>query len=163
MDLEDYTSLDVCFDGADEVDANLNLIKGGGGCLTQEKIVAFTASKLIIVADFRKNSVKLGQNWLKGIPIEVIPLAYLVVKRHIEKNFGGEVLVRQAIAKAGPIITDNGNFILDWKFELDKQFDWEQINLNLIALPGIVETGLFIKMAKKVYFGNEDGSISERI
>lgn len=60
VDLEDYTQLDVCFDGADEVDENLVLIKGGGGCLTQEKIVAFTASELVIVADYRKNSIKLG-------------------------------------------------------------------------------------------------------
>ena len=61
VDLEDYTRLDVCFDGADEVDEHLTLIKGGGACLTQEKIVAFTAAELIIVADYRKNSVKLGR------------------------------------------------------------------------------------------------------
>ena len=60
VDLEDYTQLDVCFDGADEVDSSLVLIKGGGGCLTQEKIVAFASNELIIVADYRKNSVKLG-------------------------------------------------------------------------------------------------------
>ena len=60
VDLEDFTELDVCFDGADEVDEQLVLIKGGGGCLTQEKIVAFASKELIIVADYRKNSVRLG-------------------------------------------------------------------------------------------------------
>lgn len=87
----------------------------------------------------------------------------MVVKKYIENNLDGEVILRQAISKAGPVITDNGNFILDWKFKLDKQYDWDQINTFLIKIPGIVETGLFIKMAKKVYFGNQDGSVIHRI
>jgi len=162
VDLEDYQKLDVCFDGADEVDNDLTLIKGGGACLTQEKIVAFTTSKLVIVADYRKNSTKLGQNWSKGIPIEVIPLAYAVVKQFIESNLDGEVILRQAVNKAGPVITDNGNFILDWKFNQNKSYNWSEINTRLISIPGVLETGLFIDMARKVYFGNENGTISER-
>jgi ribose 5-phosphate isomerase A len=70
--------MDVAIDGADEVDEHLNLIKGGGGCQTQEKIIAYNAKKLFIVADYRKKSQKLGQNWKQGVPIEVIPLAYLL-------------------------------------------------------------------------------------
>ena len=77
--LEQYPEIDIDIDGADEIDKDLNLIKGGGGCLVQEKILASNSKKLIIIVDFRKNSEKLGTNWKKGIPIEVIPMAYLPV------------------------------------------------------------------------------------
>ena len=93
----------------------------------------------------------------------MIPLAYAVVRRHIERHLGGEVLLRQAINKAGPVITDNGNFILDWKFDSHKEHDWPTVNGRLIAIPGVVETGLFIRMAKKAYFGNQDGTIGNRV
>lgn len=92
----------------------------------------------------------------------MIPLAYAVVRRHIEEHLGGEVLLRQAINKAGPVITDNGNFLLDWKFDTRKEHDWQAVNARLIAIPGLVETGLFIGMALKVYFGNQDGTIATR-
>ena len=92
----------------------------------------------------------------------MIPLAYAVVRRHIETHLGGEALLRQAINKAGPVITDNGNFILDWKFGARKDPDWPAISARLIGIPGVVETGLFIGMAKKAYFGNQDGTISNR-
>ncbi|XP_043790525.1 ribose-5-phosphate isomerase isoform X2 [Apis laboriosa] len=133
-DLETYPKLDCAIDGADEVDSDMNLIKGGGGCLLQEKIVASCANQLIIVADYTKNSQKLGEQYKKGIPIEVVPMAYVAILRRIEDNYGGLVKVRMALAKAGPVITDNG----------------------------VVETGLFIKMAKKVYFGMPDGSVKEQ-
>lgn len=152
--------LDIAFDGADEVDSQLNLIKGGGGCLTQEKIVASAAKKLIIVADFNKKANTLGERWKKGLPIEVIPMSYLVVKHRIESCFGGEANIRMAIAKAGPLVTDNGNFILDWKFPVEQKIDWQSVNSTINNIPGVVETGLFIGMASKVYFGNEDGSIT---
>lgn len=152
--------LDVAFDGADEVDSQLNLIKGGGGCLTQEKIVASAAKKLIIVADFNKKANSLGERWKKGLPIEVIPMSYLVVKHRIESCFGGEANIRMAIAKAGPLVTDNGNFILDWKFPVEQKLNWQSVNTSINNIPGVVETGLFIGMATKVYFGNEDGSIT---
>ncbi|XP_017889407.1 ribose-5-phosphate isomerase [Ceratina calcarata] len=161
-DLESYPKLDCAIDGADEVDSRMNLIKGGGGCLLQEKIVASCANQLIIVADYTKNSKKLGEQYKKGIPIEVIPMAYVAIQKRIVANFGGTVQVRMALAKAGPVITDNGNFILDWHFPPELS-NWNEINIEISMMPGVVETGLFINMAKKVYFGMSDGSVKEQV
>ncbi|NXU94864.1 RPIA isomerase, partial [Xiphorhynchus elegans] len=159
-DLDRHPELDVAIDGADEVDSELNLIKGGGGCLTQEKIVAGYAKCFIVIADYRKKSENLGEQWKKGIPIEVIPMAYVPVTRALTKKFGGVVELRMAVSKAGPVVTDNGNFILDWKF--DKVHQWSEVNTAIKMIPGVVETGLFIDMAEVVYFGMEDGSVSVR-
>lgn len=160
-DLEVNPEIDCCIDGADEVDSNLTLIKGGGGCLLQEKIVASCAKKLVIIADYTKNSQKLGEQYKKGIPVEVVPMAYVPIKQKIEKLFGGDLVLRLAVAKAGPCVTDNGNFILDWK-NFDQSLDWEQINRDIKLIPGVVETGLFVKMATKAYFGMQDGSVKEQ-
>ncbi|XP_062431088.1 ribose-5-phosphate isomerase [Rhea pennata] len=159
-DLDRHPELDVAIDGADEVDCDLNLIKGGGGCLTQEKIVAGYAKCFIVIADYRKKSKNLGEQWKKGIPIEVIPMAYVPVTRTLTKNFGGAAELRMAVSKAGPVVTDNGNFILDWKF--DKAHKWSEVNTAIKMIPGVVETGLFIDMAEVAYFGMEDGSVSVR-
>lgn len=78
-DLSANPVLDIAFDGADEVDANLVLIKGGGGCHTQEKVVAAASKRLIVIADYRKNSVYLGDNW-NYIPVEVLPMAHVTIK-----------------------------------------------------------------------------------
>ncbi|XP_062903186.1 ribose-5-phosphate isomerase isoform X2 [Mobula hypostoma] len=156
-DLDRHPELDVAIDGADEVDCNLNLIKGGGGCLTQEKIVAGCANKFIIIADYRKDSKNLGENWKKGVPIEVIPMAYVPVTRAIVTKYGGNVDLRMAVSKAGPVVTDNGNFILDWKFS--NISDWKDVNVGIKMIPGVVETGLFIDMAERVYFGMKDGTV----
>lgn len=161
IDLELQPELDVCIDGADEVDSNLTLIKGGGGCLLQEKIVASCSKKLIIIADYSKDSEKLGQQYKKGIPIEVSPMAYVPIKMRIEKTFGGTVVLREAVMKAGPVVTDNGNFILDWK-DYNPDYDWRNINPELLQIPGVIETGLFVDMAEMVYFGMEDGSVKIR-
>lgn len=158
-DLDRHPTLDCAIDGADEVDANKILIKGGGGCLLQEKIVASCAAKLIIIADYTKNSVKLGDQYTKGIPIEVIPMAYVPIQRNIEKLYGGSIELRMAKVKAGPCITDNGNFILDWKFPTDKTFNWQEVDSKIHLIPGVVETGLFVNMAERVYFGMQDGSV----
>ncbi|XP_066254014.1 ribose-5-phosphate isomerase [Euwallacea similis] len=151
--------LNVCIDGADEVDSNLNLIKGGGGCLLQEKVVASCADKLIIVADYTKNSCKLGDQYKKGIPIEVAPMAYVPIKRVLESKYKGQFVLRMAVNKAGPVVTDNGNFILDWK-DFDQNLPWEQVNSEIMLIPGVVDTGLFIKMAHKAYFGMNDGTVA---
>uniref|UniRef100_A0A803VVF8 ribose-5-phosphate isomerase n=1 Tax=Ficedula albicollis TaxID=59894 RepID=A0A803VVF8_FICAL len=130
------------------------------GCLTQEKIVAGFAKCFIVIADYRKKSDRLGEQWKKGVPIEVIPMAYVPVTRALTKKFGGVVELRMAVNKAGPVVTDNGNFILDWKF--DKIHEWREVNSAIKMIPGVVETGLFIDMAEVVYFGMEDGSVSVR-
>uniref|UniRef100_A0A0C9QG61 ribose-5-phosphate isomerase n=2 Tax=Fopius arisanus TaxID=64838 RepID=A0A0C9QG61_9HYME len=161
-DLETHPRIDCVIDGADEVDEELNLIKGGGGCLLQEKIIASCAEDMIVIADYTKNSERLGQQYKKGIPIEVIPMAYVPIQRKIEDNYGGLAKIRMAIAKAGPVVTDNGNFILDWHFPDDLEKSWKVINSEIKMIPGVVETGLFINMAKKAYFGMADGTVTEQ-
>ncbi|XP_060780935.1 ribose-5-phosphate isomerase-like [Neoarius graeffei] len=159
-DLDRHPDLDVAIDGADEVDDSLTLIKGGGGCLTQEKIVAGCAKHFVVIADFRKDSKALGQQWKKGVPVEVVPMAYVPVSRAITRRFGGEAVLRMAVSKAGPVVTDNSNFILDWKFE--RAQNWKEVNTAIKMIPGVVETGLFVGMAERVYFGMEDGSVKVR-
>ncbi|KAH9362693.1 hypothetical protein HPB48_001210 [Haemaphysalis longicornis] len=98
-DLDETPELDVAIDGADEVDAKLTLIKGGGGCLSQEKIIASCAKEFVVVADYRKDSSTLGENWKKGIPVEVIPMSYVPVQKKIEKLLGHKAELRQAAKK----------------------------------------------------------------
>lgn len=158
-DLDRNPKLAVAIDGADEVDRNMVLIKGGGGCLLQEKIIASCAEKLIIIADYTKNSEHLGEQYKRGIPIEVVPMAYVPIRERIAAKYGGELKLRMAVAKAGPCVTDNGNFILDWHFKQNCDCDWAKVNSELLQIPGVVETGLFVNMATKAYFGMNDGSV----
>ncbi|RWS30226.1 ribose-5-phosphate isomerase-like protein [Leptotrombidium deliense] len=159
-DLEEYPDIDVAIDGADEVDSDLVLIKGGGGCLTQEKIIASAAKTFVVVADYTKNSNVLGEKWRKGVPVEVIPMSYTSVKRKIEGEFGGECVVRVSAGKMGPLLTDNSNFILDWKFPQNHDINWKDVSNAIKLIPGVVETGIFAEMASKVYFGNQDGTVT---
>jgi ribose 5-phosphate isomerase A len=156
--LDQYPEVDITFDGADEIDDDLNLIKGGGGCQVQEKILAYNSKRVIIIADFNKDSKILGEKWKKGVPIEVIPGAYVPIMKKIKKMKGVPTL-RMGINKAGPIITDNGNFIIDADFGLIK--NPLSLELELIRIPGVVETGLFIDIANACYIGMEDGSVKE--
>eukprot|EP01134_Creolimax_fragrantissima_P006250 CFRG6250T1 len=158
-ELETCPQLDVCIDGADEVDADLNLIKGGGGCLTLEKIVAYNSKLLVVIADYRKDSTVLGHEWRKGVPIEVVPCAHVPIANDI-KRLGGTPVLRMAKAKAGPLVTDNGMFIIDADFG-DIQ-DPAVLHNSLIVIPGVVETGLFCDMAKVAFFGQADGTIVRR-
>lgn len=139
------------------MDANGNAIKGGGGCLTQEKIVASCAKTFIIIADSTKNSTTLGEKWKKGVPVEVIPMGFKVVMLRLEK-LGLKPVLRMAKSKAGPLVTDNGNFIIDFGFENVE--DWKSLNDQIITIPGVVETGLFLRMHECVMFGNQDGSVT---
>ena len=140
-------------DGADEVDKKLNLTKGGGGALFQEKVVASASKKLVIIADESKLVEKLASRFL--IPVEVLPFSLGVVKRTIMK-MGIDPIVRQAQKKMGPVVTDNGNFIIDLKFP--KPIDNpEQVAIDLKMIPGVVETGLFIGMADEVHVGTKEG------
>jgi len=162
-DLERESQVDVTIDGCDEADDDLTLIKGGGGCLTQEKIVASFSKKFVVIADYRKNSAALGEQW-KYVPIEVVPFAWKQVKRRLEEELGGEAKLRMAKAKAGPVVTDNSMFLLDWYWGRQKEGgrDWHSVNNIIINIPGVLETGLFVGMAEKAYFGQEDGAVREK-
>ncbi len=154
--MDQYPEIDLVLDGADEIDKNLNLIKGGGGCLVQEKILASNSKNLVIIADFRKNSEKLGMNWKKGVPIEVIPMAYVPLMKKLKK-IGGKPILRMAESKSGPLITDNSNFIIDVDFGIiDNPV---VLNNKILPIPGVVDTGFFINMASKAYIGQKDGKV----
>ncbi|KAL7310728.1 ribose-5-phosphate isomerase rki1 [Mucor circinelloides] len=159
--IEQNDVIDVTIDGADEVDDELNAIKGGGACQFQEKLVAEAAKKFIIVADFRKESKRLGTQWHQGVPIEVVPLCYRTVMKKIEHGLSikpKQVNLRMAVKKAGPVVTDNGNFVVDADFgQLD---DPASLLKEIKLLTGVYEVGLFCQMAAMAYFGEEDGSVN---
>ena len=157
-DLEREARIEVTIDGCDEADADLTLIKGGGGCQTQEKIVAENSDQFIVIADYRKNSERLGQSW-DYVPLEVIPMAYKPVQQNIVRRWGGEVRLRMAQNKAGPVVTDNGGLILDWSWDKSITMEWDTVNTDLLKMAGVVDTGLFVNMASVAYFGMEDGSV----
>jgi ribose 5-phosphate isomerase A len=147
--LEEHPTLDLTIDGADQIDEQLNLIKGMGGALAREKIVAFASKKLVIVADESKKVKVLGEN-NHPVPIETLPLAAPVLMRKI-KEIGGKPTLREGIKKVGPVITDNGNVILDVNFGLvPKPAELER---KLKKLTGVVEIGLFVQMVNLVYLG----------
>jgi len=164
-DLETHPAIDVTIDGCDECDSSMTLIKGGGGCQTQEKVVAAYSKELVIIADYRKKSEVLGTAW-DYVPLEVLPLAYRPVMNRIEEKLGGKCKVRMAKAKAGPVVTDNGCMLLDWYWAegaaASTAMDWAATDALLHAMPGLLETGLFVGMATKAYFGMEDGTVTDR-
>lgn len=159
-DVDQYPNLDVTIDGADEVDKNLNCIKGGGACHLREKVLAEAADTFVVVADYRKRSELLGTSWKQGVPIEVSPFAYVKLLQNLHKIGSKTAALRMATGKAGPVVTDNGNFVVDAPFEPSRYERPEEILRELKMLTGVVEVGLFCNMAKAAYFGNEDGSVT---
>lgn len=155
FDLKDISSvdkLDIAVDGADEVDDDFNGIKGGGAAQTLEKVVAGLAEKYVFIIDDGKKVDRLGKGF--PVPVEVIPQAWRSVKNSIEK-MGYKSEVRIAKRKDGPVITDNGNFVLD--IMIDKEADIVELNSKITMLPGVLETGFFIGYADTVCIGHEDG------
>lgn len=141
-------------DGADEVDKDLNLTKGGGGALFQEKIVASASKRLIIIVDESKIVDRLATKFL--IPVEVAPFSLGCVRKKIS-DMGITPVLREAERKMGPVVTDNGNFILDLKFSQPLD-DPASTAVSLKMIPGVIETGFFIGMTDEVHVGTEDGS-----
>ncbi len=147
--------IDVAIDGADEVDPQKNLIKGGGAAHTQEKLVDSFAEYFIVVVDSSKVVEKLGSSFL--LPVEVIPKAMKPVMLHLQK-LGGKPEIRNAVKKDGPIITDQGNLVLDVKFDsLDNP---EELEKTINNIPGVLNNGLFVGLADLVIVGElKDGQI----
>jgi len=159
-DLAAFPQLDVCIDGADEIDRNLTLIKGAGACQLQEKIVAYNSRRFVVVADFRKYSETLGQQWKRGIPLEVAALSYACVIKTIS-SWGVQATLRDgAPSKVGPTVTDNGNLVVDCLFDATSMRNPAELELRLRSIPGVVATGLFVAMAQKAYIGNKDGTVT---
>ena len=147
--LEEHHIINLTIDGADQVDAELNLIKGMGGALAREKIVASASKQNIIIADGSKKVKVLGEND-HPVPIEVLPFAISLVKRRIEE-IGGKPILREGKGKVGPVITDNGNVIIDANFGPIKKPAVLEKRLKMIT--GVVEPGLFVGLADIAYLG----------
>jgi len=150
--LDEYPILDLAIDGADEVDHKLDMIKGGGGALTREKIVASAAKQVVIVADETKLVEKLGTTF--RVPVEVLPFALATATAGINE-LDGKTLLREGKGKVGAVVTDNGNYIVDVDFGAIA--DIKELNQRLKLIPGVIETGLFIGIADIVYLGKPDG------
>jgi len=147
--IDEQGVIDVAIDGADQIDPKLNLIKGMGAALAREKIVASASKQNIIIADESKKVDMLGENG-HPVPVEVLPFAIGLVKRRIEA-IGGSAVLREGRGKCGPVITDNGNVVLDaFLGVMSNPLEFE---LKLKMIPGVVETGLFIDLANIVYIG----------
>ena len=148
--LEEHPVLDIDIDGADQV-ANFTAIKGGGAAHTREKIVAESAKKFVVVVDESKVADVLSH----PVPLEVLPFARKLVEKNIAK-LGGKTEVRMGVNKDGPVISDNGNFIIDADF--GKIEDPKSLNTALSNCTGIVEHGIFTNVTV-IYIGKKDGIV----
>lgn len=148
---DEVAELDITIDGADEVDPRLNLIKGGGGALLREKIVAQITKRLIIIVDPSKQVSLLGESW--AVPIEVTHFGWESQKRYLE-SLGGKVEVRKD-ENGDPYLTDGGNLILDANF--GRVYNLLALELKLQQRAGIVESGIFFEMATDLIVAHPDG------
>ncbi|MBE9223063.1 ribose-5-phosphate isomerase RpiA [Cyanobacterium stanieri LEGE 03274] len=146
--LDAIAHIDVAIDGADEVDPQKNLIKGGGAAHTREKVVDSLAKEFIVVVDGGKLVDKLGSTFL--LPVEVIPMAVTPVMRKLEE-LGGKPDLRMGVKKAGPVVTDQGNLVIDVKF--DDIADPASLEATINNIPGVLENGLFVGVADVVLVG----------
>jgi len=151
------SSLDMVIDGADEVDPAGHMIKGGGGALLMEKIIAYSSLSLVIIVDSSKLSERLCERF--AIPVEVVADAVTPVSRRL-REMGGEVSLRMAVRKAGPVVTDLGNLLLDVTFR--GAFDPRKMEEELKLIPGVLEDGLFTKKRPTLVVGHPDGTIQVR-
>ncbi len=151
ISLDEDTKLDFAIDGADEIDPNFSMIKGGGGAHTREKIVASAAEKVAIVVDKTKLVENLGEDF--PVPVEVVPFAYEYIGGILEE-FGEGFQLRESPG-GGPFVTDNGNYILD--LEVESIENPSKLEEELNQVPGVVENGLFVDVADSAFVGYEDG------
>jgi ribose 5-phosphate isomerase A len=155
--LDEAGWLDLTIDGADEFDADLNLIKGGGGALLQEKIVATASDRMVVITDPSKEVATLGDF---PLPVELVRFGCTTTMRLIaelleQHDVAGRDVIRR-LDGDGPYITDEGHYIVD--LELGRIGDSARLNIELNAIPGVVETGLFCGIAAAVVIGEPDGT-----
>jgi len=156
-DLNDLEQLDLTIDGADEIDAQGRMIKGGGANLLWEKIVASASRKMVAIVDESKKVQKLGRF---PLPIEVIPFAWRSTERHVQNLFKkagySDVRIDVRGGTEKPLITDSGHYLLDC--HLQAIADPESLALDLNQIPGVVEHGLFLRIATNAAVGRADGA-----
>ncbi|PIE98357.1 MAG: ribose 5-phosphate isomerase A [Treponema sp.] len=147
--------LDLAIDGADEVDNKKYLIKGGGAALLKEKIIAYNSKKYFIVVGENKKVHSLGKHF--PLPLEIVPEARLSVMKALEQ-YGVSSILRNGVRKMGPVITDNGNFIIDITFP-DSKIKPEKFECEINAIPGVVENGFFTKNIPTVFVAKTNGEV----
>jgi len=158
ISLDEARWLDITIDGADEFDAELNLIKGGGGALLHEKLVATASDQMVVIADISKRVERLGAF---PLPIEVIPFGWQTTKALVEETLhaldvmGQKTTLRMNVDR--PFVTDEGNHILD--LHLTRIGNARQLSMVLNQIPGVVENGLFIDICDVVVVGHGDGKV----
>lgn len=158
-DLSEVDALDLAVDGADEITPQLDLIKGRGAAHTRERVVAADAREFVVVGDYRKMVPHLGET--VPVPVEVVPMAVRPVVQRLA-DWGGEAEVREGGAKDGPVVTDQGLWVLDVRFEAIRERDrLESLAARIKALPGVLDHGLFVELANRAFVGQEDGSVQE--
>ncbi|HLQ37757.1 MAG TPA: ribose 5-phosphate isomerase A [Planctomycetota bacterium] len=151
--LDEVERLDLAIDGADEIDGNKAMIKGGGAALVREKIVAAAAKEMIVVVDSGKLVAVLGRKFL--LPVEVLPFGWKQTQRAVAAT--GCTVARRQLQDQSPLVTDNGSFILDCKY--DGIGEPARLHARLCSLPGVVDCGLFVGMAGRVFVGAADGAV----
>lgn len=155
--------LDIAIDGADEIDEKNNLIKGGGAAHVKEKIVEYNARLLVIIADESKLVKDLGTQF--PLPVEVIADARVPVTLALEK-LGAQCMLREGVRKAGPVITDNGNQIIDciWQKTADGTSPIDPVAMEDIIndITGVLENGFFTKKRPIVFIAHKDGTVEQR-
>ena len=149
--LDDQPHLDLAVDGADEVDANLNLVKGAGGALLREKIIAASADRFVVVVDDGKVVTQLGERY--PLPVEVVPFGHNPAIRALE-GLGARVTLRRG-TDGQTWVSDNGNYILDCHFGPIP--DPVALQKELLAIPAVVDSGLFLNMTEMAIVGQADG------
>ncbi len=154
--LSAVSRIDLAIDGADEVDPEFQLIKGGGACHVQEKLVASLAQRFIVVVDSTKIVQKLNLDF--KLPVEVIPTAWKLVSNKLQ-DLGGNSELRMATKKAGPVVTDQGNLVLDVKFANGIE-DPESLEFKINNIPGVLENGLFVNITDQVLVGELENGIA---
>ena len=153
--LDDISALDIGFDGADEVSPSRDLIKGRGAAHTREKVVAALAKRFVVLIDASKQVDRLGAR--TPVPVEVLPMASGPVARALE-SLGARPVLRMGVRKDGPIVSDQGFWIIDAYFDgIDDPGD---LNRALLHIPGVLDHGLFVGMATDIFVGASDGGVS---
>jgi ribose 5-phosphate isomerase A len=151
------SGLDLTIDGADEVDPQNRLIKGGGGAHLIEKLAAYASAQYAIIVDESKLVERLGGGF--PVPVEVIPEARTQATKTLEK-LGATVMIREAVRKAGPVITEHGNLILDIRF--NSTIDPSLMETEINNIPGVVENGFFTRKPPVVFIARSSGTVEKR-
>jgi len=153
--LDEVSTLDLAVDGADEVNEGLQLIKGGGGAHSREKVVATQAERFVVLVDPTKKVKRLGEQM--PVPVEVLPMAVAPVRQALE-DLEARPELRMSTEKDGPVVTDQGLWLLDAYFP-DGVTNPEALNRTLCRRPGVLDHGLFLNEATDLFVGHPEGTV----